>query len=158
MQTKRSRSRRMRTWSRKKKQKELRAACFHAQSRFLNTSSTSTRSRSPVPFRGPSMQPISFHFSRDAFLGDKSTKERTSDSISFISSNLKVDKNTMPHLRASTSASYCPTIQPDKLDKSKTSIKSISPSERSELQAYWIVQQWLTKAMAVEKPAKRRRT
>ena len=62
----------------------------------------------------------------------------------------------MWELRASTSASYSPSVPADKLDENKKSIRQMPAAQRSELQAFWMVQQWLLKAVT-EKPSKRRK-
>ena len=73
---------------------------------------------------------------------------------------LTLTPNIKPcHPRASTSASYNPAIEATELDRSKISIRMIAASKRSERQAYFIVQQWLQRAMSSEEaPAKKRKT
>ena len=65
-----------------------------------------------------------------------------------------------PGPRASTAGRYYnPAIEAGHIDRSKISIRQMQASKRSENQAYFIVQQWLQRAMSKDEgPSKRRRT
>ena len=78
-------------------------------------------------------------------------------SVVLTHTRLRLCAKQIHQLRASTSASYSTSVPPDQLDRTKTTIRMIAAQQRSELQAFFIVQSWLQKAMT-ERPSKKRRT
>ena len=60
------------------------------------------------------------------------------------------------HLRQSTSASFNPHVQRDKLDERHSSLRDTVARDRSELQAFYIVISWLKRAGEPPKKKQRR--